>query len=111
MSTQPNYEDAKLILRLYDMRREAKLREAREWFAANFKFQTLDEAMQACPPGSSMNAYMRMVLSYWEMAASFVARGVLNKDLFYESGREILFVWARVEHMLPAIREAYHLTG
>lgn len=107
MSTQPTYEDAKLILRLYDMRREAKLREAREWFAANFKFETLDDVMRECPPGSSMNAYMRMVTSYWEMAASFVARGVLNRELFFESGREILFVWARFEHLLPAIRESY----
>ena len=54
-----------------------------------------------------MNAYARMVLSYWEMAASFVTSGVLNQELFFQSGGELLFVWVRVRELIPPMREAY----
>jgi hypothetical protein len=55
--------------------------------------------------GSEENAYFRMVVSYWDMAASFVTAGVLNKDLFFQSSGELLFVWERVRHIVPAFRE------
>ena len=72
MVIKPTYDDANLILRLYEERREDKMRAAREWFAQNFKFHTIEDFNRGCPPGSSMNAYARMIMSYWEMAASFV---------------------------------------
>jgi hypothetical protein len=56
--------------------------------------------------GSQENAYMRMVLSYWDMAASFVTSGVLNQELFFQSNGELLFVWERVRTLAPAYREA-----
>ena len=58
-----------------------------------------------CAPGSDANASYRMVTSYWEMVASFITSGVLNPELFYQSGRELLFCCARVRHVLPALRE------
>ncbi len=58
-----------------------------------------------CPPGSDANASYRMVTSYWEMVASFLTSGVLNPELFYQSGRELLFCYARVRDILPALRE------
>jgi hypothetical protein len=106
MTNKPTYDDANLILRLYETRREEKMRSAREWFAQNFKYHTMEEFNRGCPPGSSMNAYARMVMSYWEMVASFVTSGVLNQELFFQSGGEILFVWIRVKDLIPHLREA-----
>src|SRR5260370_38360466 len=106
MTTKPTYDDANLILRLYEMRREDKMRTAREWFGHYFHFRTMEEFNKACPPNSSMNAYSRMVTSYWEMVASFITAGILNQDLFFQSGTELLFVWERLRTLVPEIREA-----
>lgn len=106
MTIKPTYDDANLILRLYEMRREEKMRAAREWFGENFRFRSIEEFNKACPPNSSMNAYARMVISYWEMVASFITGGILNQDLFFQSGMELLFVWERVKHLVPEMREA-----
>jgi L-rhamnose mutarotase len=56
------------------------------------------------PPGSQENAYFRMVVSYWEMAAALVTSGVLNQELFFQTNGELLFVWERVRELLPAFR-------
>ena len=53
-------EQVNLMLKLYDTRREAKLRDARDWYAANFHPQSVEEAMKLCPPGTQQNTYMRM---------------------------------------------------
>ena len=104
MSTHATYDDVNLILRLYKLRREEKLRKAREWFASFFKVRTLDELNALCPPGSDENAYYRMVISYWEMVASFITSEVLDHELFFQSGRELLFVWERFGGLLPDLR-------
>jgi hypothetical protein len=104
---QATYDDANLILRLYELRREPKMRQARDWFASSFNATTLEELDKLCPMGSEQNAYARMVSSYWEMAASFVTAGVLSPELFYESGGELLFVWAKLAPIAPAMREKY----
>jgi hypothetical protein len=104
MSTQATYDDANLILRLYELRREEKLRQAREWFGANFHAASLEDIQRLAPMGSQENAYMRMVVSYWEMAASLVTSGVLNQDLFFQTGGELLFVWERMRALAPAFR-------
>jgi hypothetical protein len=104
-TARATYEDVNLILRLYEQRREDRLREARKWFSSSFKVKTFDEFMALCPPGGEPNASYRMVVTYWEMVASFLTSGVLNNELFYQSGRELLFVWERVRDVLPKIRE------
>lgn len=107
MQARATYDDAHLVLKLYDMRREERLRKARAWFAANFKGVTTVDAFQAlCAPGTEENASFRMVTTYWEMAASFVTNGVLNEAIFYESGRELLFVWERAKEYIGAFRTA-----
>ena len=103
--TCATYEDVNLVLRLYEMRRETKLREARAWFAQAFRAKTVEEFGQLCPPGSDQNAYYRMVTGYWETVASFITSGVLHQELFFESGRELLFVWERIRDLLPALRQ------
>ena len=107
MHSRPTYDDANLILKLYDMRREDKLRNARAWFSGNFKHvTTIEQFQKVCAPGTDENAFFRMTTTYWDMAASFVTTGILNEALFYESGRELLFVWERVKDYVAAYRQA-----
>lgn len=104
---QATYDDANMILRLYELRRDDKMREARQWFTSMFKqISTVEEFNRACPPGSGQNAYFRMVTSYWEMVASFVNAGVLNDELFFQSGGELLLTWEKVKELVPALRTA-----
>jgi hypothetical protein len=100
----PTHEDAKLLLQLYEMRREPRMRDARRWFAASFRATTIDELVKLCPPGSEENASYRMVTSYWELVASFITGGVLHQELFFQSGREILFCWTRIRALVPLVR-------
>jgi hypothetical protein len=103
----PTYEDAALVLRLYELRREEKLRAAREWFRAKFFPQTFEE-LKAVMLGTGVeNTHYRMATSYWEMAASFVAQGVLHPELFFDSSGEALFVWAKLAPFVAQIRAEY----
>src|SRR6478672_5338619 len=97
----PTYEDAKLVLKLYELRREEKLRAARDWFGGKFFPQTAEDVTALA---GTDNVYYRMVTSYWEMAASFVVRGILNTDLFLDSGGEMIFVWAKLGEVVPQLR-------
>jgi hypothetical protein len=101
------YDDVNLLLRLYEMRREERMRAARAWFTANFAANSAEQFFQLCPVGSEENASYRMVTSYWEMVASFITAGVLNKELFFQNTRELLLVYLRIENLLPALRELY----
>lgn len=105
MLPKPTYDDAQLILRLYEMRREPRLRQARAWFTASFKPKSFEEFTALCPTGSDENASYRMVTTYWEMVASFITSGVLHRELFFQSGRELLLVWERVRDLVPIVRE------
>jgi hypothetical protein len=107
MQSRPTYDDANLILKLYEMRREERLRKARAWFTANFKgITSIEHFQKVCAPGTDENAFFRMTTTYWDMAASFVTTGVLNEGLLYESGRELLLVWERVREYVAAYRAA-----
>jgi hypothetical protein len=107
MDRQSTYDDVTLVLRLYELRREAKLRQAREWFGKSFKASTMEQFLELCPLGSDNNAYFRMVVSYWEMVASFITGGVLNQDLFFQSGGELLFAFEKIRDLLPNLRQAF----
>jgi hypothetical protein len=100
------YDDVNLILKLYDMRREEKLRAARAWFVQSFHARTLEELNKLCPTGSEENARFRQVTTYWEMVASFMTAGVLHRELFFQSGSELLLVWERLRDLMPALRES-----
>ena len=105
MKSQATYDDAHLVLRLYDLRREEKLRAARKWVAAMPALTSRAQFLQQCPPGSDENAYFRMVTTYWEMAASFVANGILDRELFYRSNNmELLVVWEKIRRFVPEQR-------
>jgi len=100
------YDDVNLIIKVYKLRRDARMRQARAWFAGSFKVTTHEAFQSLCPPGSEENASFRMLVTYWDMVASFLTSGVLNPELFYQSGGEMLFLWERLRPLLPALREA-----
>ncbi len=101
----PDNYDAELLLRLYDLRRETKLREGREWFLRQFHPKSFDDYLAQAPPGSERNALFRMTISYWDMAASLVNHGLINEDLFFENNTEFWIVWDKVSNFVPALRE------
>jgi hypothetical protein len=94
MANQATYDDANLLLRLYELRREETMRKARQWLAS-FSATNPEHIQKLADRGSQENAYFRMVTSYWDMAASFVTSGVLNEDLFLQNNGELLFVWEK----------------
>jgi hypothetical protein len=106
MQAQATYQDADLIMKLYDMRREERLRTARAWFTANFFPQSVAEVLEKYPPGSDHNAYFRMVIGYWDMAAGFLVRGIVHEELFYENSSEMLAVWERSKSFIEEVRKA-----
>jgi hypothetical protein len=106
MAQSARASDADVIMRLYELRREEKIRKARDWYLANFKgIKSTGEFLQLAPAGSDENAYFRMVVSYWDMAAGFVNSGAVNADLFFRSSNEMLFVWLRASEVIPELRK------
>jgi hypothetical protein len=103
------HQDAQLILKLYELRREEKLRTARDWFASQFFPESIDDFKAIFAPGSPHNAQFRMVVSYWDMAASFAVAGALNAELLLESSGELCLVWAKLEKYIPQLREESRL--
>jgi hypothetical protein len=100
----PTIDDANLILRLYELRREDKLRAAREWFRTKFYPMSLEDLRVVIQTPGEENTNYRMVTTYWDMACSFVATGVLHADLFFQSSTEALMVWSRLETYAPRVR-------
>ena len=100
---KPTAADAQLILKLYDLRREAEMRKARNWWLVTFWPMTADDIIKvASALGTDENAWFRQVAGYWDMAASFVNRGILNADLFLEGGSsgEMVFLFAKIQPVL-----------
>jgi len=98
----PTHEQAQLQLKFYDLRREARLRQARDWFSKNYFADNFDEAMKIAPMGTEAGTSYMMVVSYWDQACAYLNHGLLHEDLFFETSGEFFFVWERVK---PAIKE------
>jgi len=97
-------ESADLILKLYELRREPVMREARNWMATFFpeSAQDISQAML----NMKTSAYYRMVTSYWDMAASFVNHGAIDEEMFADTHGEHVIVFAKIEPFLAEFREA-----
>ena len=100
-------KDAQIVMQLYDLRREAKMREARNFFVMEFKPQSADDIVKiATAFGTPHNTYFRQVMSYWGMAASLVVHGAVDKALFNDWSGEMYFVWAKVQPYITEVRAA-----
>jgi len=97
------YESADLLMKLYDLRREPAMREARAWFAADFNPTTFEEVQQALRGPTSPQ--FRMVTSYWDMAASFVLNSAIDEGMFNDANGEQFVVFAKVEPFIAEYRQ------
>jgi hypothetical protein len=96
------HHDAELILKLYDLRREKTMRDARNWF---FQFNPKGREDFIDVLTSDKSGLYRMVISYWDMACSFVNNGAIDAQMFNDANGEHMFVYAKMEPFLPALRE------
>lgn len=107
MGTKPTHEQAQLHLQVYDLRREARLRQARDWFQKSYHAETLDEAMKLAAPGTEHGNFLGMVIGYWEQACTLLNYELLHEDLFFETSGEFFGVWEQLKVVVPQFREAF----
>ena len=107
MATRPTHEQAQLHLQVYDLRREARLRQARDWFQQNYYAETLEEAMRIAPMGTEKGTHVGMVMGYWEQACALLNYGLLHEDLFFETSGELFGVWELLKPVVPQFREQF----
>jgi hypothetical protein len=104
----PNHHDAELVLKLYELRRETVMREARNWMAT-FNPKSIEDVVAVMSNfAAKENAYMRQVCSYWEMVAAFIIHGTLNADLAYDTLGEMYFVYAIIQPVLEDFRKKFN---
>lgn len=107
MEIKPTHEQAQLHLQVFEMRREARLRQARDWFFKSYFADTFEEAMRIAPMGSEGGTNVMMVLGYWEQACALLNYGLLHDGLFFETSGEFFGVWERVKAVVPQMREKF----
>ncbi len=105
MREHPDHHDAELLLRLYELRRKARWRQAHDWFEREFQVQSFDDFTQKHPDGSDTHAFFGMVVDYWEMAASIVCHGLIKQEFFFESTQDFWWVWEKIRAMVPEARQ------
>jgi hypothetical protein len=107
MATKPTHEQAQLHLQVYDLRREPRLRQARDWFSQNYNVQTMDDVMRIAPPGTEAGTFVGMVIGYWEQACALLNYGLLHEDLFFETSGEFFGVWEQLKSVVPEFRKGF----
>jgi hypothetical protein len=95
-------EEAGLILKLYELRREETMRKARNWYFTEFNPESMDDYTKAL--FGEHSGHLRMVTSYWEMAAALVNHGAISMELFNDTNGEHLGVFSKIEPLLGQLR-------
>ena len=103
METKP--QDSLVILKLYEIRSEALMREARRWFFSEFAPKSGKQIVQLLRSGERESAFYRMVASHWDVAASLVNNGGVDEKLFMEANSEHIVVYAKLQPFVAEIRE------
>jgi len=107
MDSKPTHEQAQLHLQVFEMRREARLRQARDWFFKNYHVENFDDAMRIAAPGTESGALAMMVLTYWEQACTLLNYGLLHDGLFFQTSGEFFGVWETCKPMVAQARERF----
>lgn len=107
MSTKPTFKQAQLHLQVFDQRREAKLRQARNWFFKNYHVTNFDDAMRIAPMRSEAGRFASMVTNYWEQACALLNYGLLHEDLFFETSGEFFAVGEMLRPVVPGFPRAF----
>ena len=101
------HQQAQLLLQIYDLRREERLRAARSWFLGNFWAESMEEIELVAPQGSDQNAYVRQLAAYWDMVCMLLNQGLLNREQFFTTNGEFYMVWNQFKPLAGMFREAY----
>ena len=102
---KPASNDADLILKLYEIRRDPEMRRARAFMMSEYAAVSWDEIRPHYLTGNELDRHFRMVTSYWEMVAAFVNRGILDEDLFFDTHGEGLLIWNKVKAVVAEGRK------
>ena len=100
---------AELILKLYELRREPVMREARSYIGGKFLPQSPDELFDIVTSGTKEGAFVLQVYGYWDMVAAFVSNGALNAQLVYDTCQEMYFQYAKIQPHLAEFRQKMNL--
>jgi hypothetical protein len=107
MESKPTHEQAQLHLQVYDLRREARIRQARDWFQQNFNVKTPEDFMRIAAPGTETGTFVGMVMGYWEQACALLNYGLLHEELFFETSGEFFVVWEALKPVVPEFRKQF----
>lgn len=105
MNTQ---QDVLAILKLYELRRDDRMREAREWFFTEFAPKSAVDIIGLYRDGARASANFRMVVSYWDTAASLVLNGGIDEKLFLDANTEHIFIYAKIQPYLAEVRQIFN---
>lgn len=108
MAAKPTFEQGQLHLQIFEQRREARLRQARDWFFKNYVVENLDDVMRIAGPFTEGGTFAMMVLTYWEQACAFLNHGLLHEELFFETNGEFFGVWESVKPVLGEFRQKFN---
>src|SRR5215510_12001187 len=100
-------QDVGLILKLYELRRDEMMRQARNWYVTEFKPESAKDIIKLMLSGQQQSAYYRMITSYWDMASSFVNNGGIDEKMFLEANTEHIGIFSRIEPFIADVREAF----
>jgi hypothetical protein len=104
--TGPDHHDADILLKLYDLRREPELRKARDWATLEFRSSSAEDVLAVLrATGTEHNRWLRQFITYYEMVASLVHRGILDRDLLEDSVTEYVSFYAKSKPFLKQVRE------
>ncbi len=111
MAGSPTYHDADLLLRVFDLRREARIRQARDFVLGKVAYKDYQDFKKKFPQDSPGRRQMGMVFTYWDMVCALVERGLLNEDLFNSCNTEHVFLWLKYRTAIHGMREEYEYSN
>jgi len=103
-STEIAVRQAELVLKLYELRREPVMRQARSYIGGPFLPKSADELVTLVAAGTQESAYILQVYGYWDMVAAFALHGALDAELLYDVAQEMYFQWAKIAPFLSEFR-------
>ena len=111
MAAKATHEDGRLLLDLYDLRREKVLRRARDFVQKNCQFKDYKDFVKKYPEGSKQAKYIGMALGYWDMACTLAAKGLINEELFNATNFEHLALWFKFKPVIDGWRKQWQYPG
>lgn len=100
-------QDVLAVLKLYELRRDERMRQARTWYFSEFNPQSASDIVSMMLSGPDASASYRMVTSYWDMAAALVNNGGIDEQIFLSANTEYIGVFARIEPFIAEVRETF----